>query len=115
MTSCSWRNAPGRYSAEVRRNEQFIDTIVDPLFATPVEVRQAGYGLLGGRMHPSQLSHNPIDILNQLQGVGANCLYAPRPTVDPQLRSLTTVDIFTPTTCTLPRPLVVDRTQRAAW
>lgn len=71
-----------------------------------------GVGLLSGHMPNTNLSHNPWDIESFLFGIGSTDLVNPKPPLCPQLKTLSSANIYKPADTYLPEPLIVSGNNR---
>lgn len=117
MASTCNKNSTENYSAEHKRfldhleHQQYIHNSSGQAYTTHFP----GLGLMPGQVHISNLSNNHIDIQSYLRGTRATDLVEPKPPVEPQLKSLDSLNIHSKLPVILPRDLVLLQNQRPLW
>jgi hypothetical protein len=72
----------------------------------------AGDGLLVGKMGPSTLSYNYVDIDSFLKGVGSTNLVSPLPEVKSAIKELESLSIIDRIPLVMPAPMRIAKYQR---
>jgi len=114
MASTRNKNTPGNYLAErwsidqevLYRNYEHAGN------GRPVESMFSGDGLLMGRMVPTELSTNSMDIESFLYGVGSTNLVSPLPPVYASLKPLKSLSMIDRVALIMPENLAVEPNQR---
>lgn len=114
MASTRSKNDRGNYIAEQRQLDEQREYLG---FANQGNGKAylnyyAGDGLLMGKMGPSALSHNYVDIDSYLKGTGSTNLVTPLPTVEPSFKTLESLSIIDRIPVILPEPLRVNKNER---
>jgi len=114
MSSTRNKNASGDYSMEQNSNKAGCNysTYENSSYGRPTETHFAGDGLLMGRIAPTNLSYNACDIESQLFGIGSTNLVAPKREVDPDLKTIKSLNVIDKLPVILPEPLALDSNQR---
>jgi hypothetical protein len=114
MSSTRNRNDPGNYQSEERSREEqrMYSMFQNQGNGQAFNNNLAGNGLLAGQMGLMPLSRNFVDIDSYLKGTGSSNLVTPMPIVQPQYKSLNTLDIFEKSTLIIPKPLRHIKNQR---
>lgn len=114
MASTCNKNSDGNYKAELKRfadhleHQHYVHNSAGQAYTTHLP----GLGLLAGQVHPSNLAKNNIDIESFLRGTRTTDLVNPQPPVEPQLKSLDSLNIHSKLPVILPSDLVPMENQR---
>jgi len=114
MASTRNKNTPGNYclqQLEYSQSRQY--TIYKN--AAPGEAydtKLPGNGLLPGQIPWNKLSYNSADIESFLFGINSTNLVKPQPCLTPELKNLSTANVFEKGPIYIPEPLVVEKNQR---
>lgn len=114
MASTSNKNFSGNYLLEQRQfadhldRQQYLHNSSGQAYTNHLP----GLGLMPGQVYSSNLSQNHIDIESFLRGTGMSNLVDPKPPVQPELKSLESLNIHDRLPVYLPRDLVMDADQR---
>lgn len=114
MASTRNKNTPENYLAQQRSIEKEI-SYRDYIHAgngCPTESMFSGDGLLMGRMVPTELSTNPVDIESFLYGVGSTNLVKPLPPVYASLKPLKSLTMIDRVSFIMPDNLAIEPDQR---
>jgi hypothetical protein len=114
MASTRSKNTPGNYAAERWSNNQ------DLLYRSyehsgngrPIESMFSGDGLLMGRMVPTELSTNSVDIESFLYGVGSTNLVNPKGETYASLKPLKSLSVINRIPLIMPNNLAIEPFQR---
>ena len=112
MSSTRLKNSKGEYECWKYRNTKAQESRLYAGQCAPGFVAHPGVGILGAHMPPIALSSNAADIESLLRGLGSTNLEAPKPEIQPQIRSLPMTHIYRPAAVLLPDPLVVEANPR---
>ena len=114
MASTRNKITPGNYAAERWSLDQEV-LYRDYAHAgngRPVESMFSGDGLLMGRMVPTELATNSVDIESFLYGVGSTNLVAPLPPVYASLKPLKSLAVIDRMALIMPESLTIEGQQR---
>ncbi len=114
MASTRNKNTPGNYCLE---QKQFTDSSRWALYENGAcgqayDTKLSGTGLNPGQLPWNTLSRNPADIESFLFGINSTNLVNPAPHLTPELKCLSTANIFKMPDVIMPVPLVVPKGQR---
>jgi hypothetical protein len=114
MSSTRNKNTPGNYSLEQLSNNagSKYSTFENSAYGKPVETHLPGDGLLPGRIAPTNLAYNACDIESQLFGIGSTNLVSPARPVNPDFKTVQSLNMIDKLPVLVPEPLVIDRNQR---
>lgn len=112
MSSTRNKNTRGDYILEQRQNLYIggYNTNIDS--ARPETTYFAGDGLIMGRIAPTNLSFNSIDIESQLYGIGSTNLVVSKSKVDLDAKNPKSLNIANRLTTYVPPDFVVEGGQR---
>jgi len=114
MASTRNKNTPENYAAErweLERQVSYRD-YVHAGNGRPIESMFSGDGLLMGRIVPTELSTNTVDIESFLYGVGSTNLVQPLPPVYASLKPLKSLSMIDKTPLIMPENLAIEPYQR---
>jgi hypothetical protein len=114
MASTRNKNTQGNYAAErwaidqevLYRNYEHAGN------GRPIESMFAGDGILMGRMVPTELATNSVDIESFLYGVGSTNLVTPLPPIYASLKTPRSLSIIDHVPLIMPDNLVIEHMQR---
>jgi hypothetical protein len=114
MASTRNKNTPGDYCLQQR---QYVDSREYAIYKNSAageaySTQLPGNGLLPGQVPWNKLSNNSADIESFLFGINATNLVNPAPCLTPDLRCLSTANVFESEPVFVPEPLVVEKRQR---
>ena len=114
MASTRNKNDRGNYRAEEqgRQSQRLYSMYEYQPNGKAITNNYAGDGLLVGKMGPSTLSYNYIDIDSYLKGVGSTNLVSPLPEVKPALKELESLSIIDRIPLVMPDPMRIIKHQR---
>ena len=114
MASTRNKNTPGNYCQDQRQNTQTESwqLYTNGANGLAYDSRLAGNGLNPGQMPWSTLSYNPVDIETFLFGIGSTNLVQPVKPLRPELKCLSSANVFKKQDIIMPVPLAVSKTQR---
>lgn len=114
MASTRNKNSKGDYNLE-----QNINKSINEWNTYEYSSRGGAYdpaipniGYTPSKMCSCFFSNNGIDIESQLYGIGSSNLVNEKPTVNPQLKQIKTIDFFDRQKLLMPKPLVIEDNQR---
>ena len=93
MASTRDKNAPGNYKLEQAGNKFRSNYRVNE-FGRPVVSYHPGAGLLPAKTSRTELANNSCDIESMLFGIGSNDLVNTRPTIQPALKPMKSLDMY---------------------
>jgi len=114
MSSTRNKNTPGDYLLEQRSNDAGCDysTYENSSYGKATKTYYAGDGLLPGRIAPTNLSYNACDIESQLFGIGSTNLVQTKRLVEPDFKTIKSLNMIDKLPVFVPEDLVVDNNQR---
>jgi len=114
MSSTRNKNASGDYLMEQQSNKAGCkySTYENSAYGKANTTHFAGDGLIMGRIAPTNLSHNACDIESQLFGIGSTNLVTPKKEVQPDLKTVESLNVIDKLPVILPQPLALDKNQR---
>lgn len=117
MASTRNRNTPGNYELErLASNRKHQELLY--IHQSQGQARQthfAGDGLLAGRHAGRDLAKNDSDIESFLFGIGSTNLVSPQLTVQPQINTLSSLNVIAKTPMMMPRPFGIEPNQRPMY
>jgi hypothetical protein len=114
MASTRNKNTPGNYCLDQRQFKEMHKWSLyeNSSHGQAFDTKLAGTGLNPCQMPWTTLSHNPADIESFLFGINATNLVNPAGPLMPELKYLSSADIFKTGPTLMPLPLVVPKFQR---
>ena len=114
MASTQNKNDRGNYRSEEqgRQSQRLYSMYEYQPNSKAITNNFAGDGLLMGKMAPSSLSYNYIDIDSYLKGVGSTNLVSPQPEIKPSLKELESLSIINRIPLVMPDPMRIVKHQR---
>lgn len=112
MSSTRLRNQVGEYRLQQNVNSGIFDNRIQSMKRLSSMDALPQAGILITHMPNTVLSHNAVDIENQLYGIGSSDLVHQRKQVQPKLRRLPDVYHYKPTDVYIPEPLIIEKNQR---
>jgi hypothetical protein len=114
MASTRNKNTPGNYCLQ---QKEYSDSsrwtlYENGAFGQAYDTKLSGNGLNPGQLPWNTLSRNPADIESFLFGINSTNLVNPAPNLTPELKCLTTANVFKMPDVIMPVPLVVPKGQR---
>lgn len=110
MASTRNNNTYGNYYIEQKRSIDINNYLLSPYTAVIDRPTQAGNGLLGGRIHSSQLSTNNIDIESFLFGIQSTNLLKPMNILTPEIVCTNeTTNMYNKKPTIIPPPLKINK------
>ena len=111
MASTRDKNAPGNYKLEQAGNKFGSNYSVSE-FGRPSVSYHPGAGLLPAKTSRTELANNACDIESMLFGIGSNDLVNTRPTIQPALKPMKSLDMYVRPALILPEPVSVSSVNR---
>ena len=111
MASTRDKNAPGNYKLEQAGNTSRVNYRVNE-FGRPVVSYHPGAGLLPAKTSRTEMANNACDIESMLFGIGSNDLVNTRPTIQPALKPMKSLDMYDRPALILPEPVSVSSVNR---
>jgi len=114
MASTRNKNTPGNYclqQLEYSEGRQYT-IYKNSACGEACDTKLPGTGLLPGQIPWNKLSHNSADIESFLFGINSTNLVNPQPCLTPELKNLSSANIFEKDATYIPEPLVVEKRQR---
>jgi len=114
MASTRNKNTPNNYCLDQRQFSQMRNWCLyeNSSHGQAYDSKLAGTGLNPAQMPWNTLSHNPADIESFLFGINSTNLVTPAGPLTPELKYLSSADIFKMPDTIMPRELVVEKYQR---
>jgi hypothetical protein len=114
MASTRNINTPGNYYLEQREYKQSENYKLYPnsQYGAAYNTRLPGNGLLPGQIPWNKLSCNAPDTESFLFGINSSNLVNPAPCFFPEIRQLSSANIYEKESTFIPEPLVVEKNQR---
>jgi hypothetical protein len=114
MASTRNKNTPGNYCLDQRQFKEMHKWSLyeNSSHGQAFDTKLAGTGLNPCQMPWTTLSHNPADIESFLFGINATNLVNPAGPLTPDLKYLSSADVFKTGPTLMPLPLVVPKFQR---
>ena len=114
MASKRNKNTPSNYCQQQwSYNQARQHTIYKhSAYGEAVDTKWAGNGLNPGQLPWNTMSHNAADIESFLFGVGSTNLVNPQPCLTPELKQLSTANVYEKEPTYIPEPLVMEKNQR---
>ena len=114
MASTRNKNTPSNYcQQQLSYNQARQHTIYKhSAYGEAVDTKWAGNGLNPGQLPWNTMSHNAADIESFLFGVGSTNLVNPQPCLTPELKQLSTANVYEKEPTYIPEPLVMEKNQR---
>lgn len=114
MASTRNKNTPSNYcQQQLSYNQARQHTIYKhSAYGEAVDTKWAGNGLNPGQLPWNTMSHNAADIESFLFGVGSTNLVTPQPCLTPELKQLSTANVYEKEPTYIPQPLVMEKNQR---
>lgn len=114
MASTRNKNTPGNYQSEQAEFTNKVSYLTQPFYSNTDTTFLPGNGLLQGGIYHSQLATNGNDIESYLRGIGATNLTGESFQVQPQIKTLKSLNIadVRPSPTLIPENLVIDGEQR---
>ena len=111
MASTRDKNAPGNYKMEQAGNTSRVNYRVNE-FGRPTNSYHPGAGLLPAKTSRTELANNSCDIESMLFGIGSSDLVNSRPTIQPVLKPMKSLDMYDRPALILPEPVSVSSVNR---
>ena len=114
MASTRNKNTPGNYCLDQRQFTEMRNWTLyeNSAHGQAFDTKLAGTGLNPGQLPWTTLSHNSADIESFLFGINSTNLVQPAAPLTPELKCLSSADIFKLEKTIMPLPLVVPKYQR---
>lgn len=114
MASTRNKNTRGNYCLDQRQNTGIENwqLYINGANGFAYDTKLAGTGLNPGQMPWSTLSHNPADIESFLFGINSTNLVNPAPPLTPQLKNLSSANVFEKKPVIMPVPQAISKDQR---
>lgn len=114
MASTRNKNTPGNYCLDQRQFTEMRNWSLyeNSSHGQAFNTKLAGTGLNPGQLPWTTLSHNPADIESFLFGINSTNLVSPAAHLTPELKYLSSADIFKLEKTLMPVPLTVPKYQR---
>ena len=114
MSSTRNKNTPGNYCLDQRQNVgiESWQLYKNGANGYAYDTRLPGNGLNPGQLPWYTLSHNPADIESFLWGINSTNLVNPAPPLTPELKCLTTANVFESKPVIMPIPQAIPKYQR---
>ena len=114
MASTRNKNTPSDYCLQQRAYAQGRQETIykHSAYGEAVDTKWAGNGLNPGQLPWNTMSHNAADIESFLFGVGSTNLVNPQPCLTPELKQLSTANVYEKDPTYIPEPLVMEKNQR---
>lgn len=112
MASTRNRNTDGNYKLEQNINTGQSQYFTYENSTVPVQTLYPGNGLLTGKVGYNKLAYNGTDIESFLRGIGSTNLVEPNIKVNPQYKSLKSLNLFVHNPIIIPEPLVIKSGER---
>jgi hypothetical protein len=114
MASTRNKNTKGNYCLDQRQNTgiEHWQLYTNGANGFAYDTKLAGVGLNPGQMPWSTLSHNPADIESFLFGINSTNLVNAPPPLTPQLKCLSSANLFEKKPVIMPVPQAISKEQR---
>ena len=114
MASTRNKNTPGNYCLDQRQYSQMMNWSLyeHSSHGQAYDTKLSGNGLNPGQMPWNTLSYNPADIESFLFGINSTNLVNPAAPLTPELKNLSSANLFKMPDTIMPNPLVVEKFQR---
>ena len=114
MASTRNINTPGNYCLEESsfRQSSNYTLYANSQYGAAYDTQLPGNGLNPGQMPDNKLSNNSTDIESFLFGINSTNLVNPAPCFKPELKNLSTANLYKKEPTIMPIPLVIDTNQR---
>jgi hypothetical protein len=114
MSSTRNKNSVGDYRLEQLQNTNIsgYSTFINSAYGEPLQSHFAGNGLIMGRMAPTNLCNNSVDVETQLYGIGSTNLVSPKQHVVVDMKSLKSLNVSDRLTTYVPPDFVFQEGQR---
>ena len=114
MASTRNNNTPGNYCLQQRSYQQASQETIykHSAYGEPYSTKWAGNGLNPGQLPWNTMSKNAPDIESFLFGINSTNLVNPQPALTPEIKQLSTANVFEKEPTYIPQPLVMEKNQR---
>ena len=114
MASTRNNNTPGNYCLQQKSYEQARQETIykHSAYGEAYSTKWAGNGLNPGQLPWNTMSKNAPDIESFLFGINSTNLVNPQPALTPEIKQLSTVNVFDKEPTYIPQPLVMEKNQR---
>ena len=114
MASTRNKNTPGNYCLQQRSYANGRDYLMyeHASYGSAYDTRVAGNGLNPGYVPWNKLSNNAADIESFLFGINSTNLVNPAPPLTPQLKCLSSANLFEKKPVIMPVPQAISKEQR---
>ena len=114
MASTRNINTPGDYCLQQREFKQSAGYTLYPnsQYGAAYNTQFAGNGLLPAQIPWNKLSHNAADTESFLFGINSTNLVNPAPCFHPEIKKLSSANIYEKSPTLIPEPLVIPKGQR---
>jgi len=114
MASTRNINTPGNYCLEENQYKHSTNYTLYPnsQYGAAYDTKLPGNGLNPGQIPDNKLSNNATDIESFLFGINSTNLVNPAPCFKPDLKMLSSVDLYKKEATIMPIPFVLDTNQR---
>lgn len=114
MASTRNNNTPGNYCLQQKSYEQARQETIykHSAYGEAYSTKWAGNGLNPGQLPWNTMSKNAPDIESFLFGINSTNLVSPQPALTPEIKQLSTANVFDKEPTYIPQPLVMEKNQR---
>jgi hypothetical protein len=114
MASTRNINTPGNYCLQQKSYQESrqYTTYIHSAYNEAYKTQLPGDGLLPAQIPWNKMSENAVDIETFLYGIGSTNMVNPAPCFTPELKTLSSANIYQKSPTIIPEPLVASKTQR---
>ena len=114
MASTRNKNTPGNYCLEQLEYKEQGNYLMykNSSGGEAYDTKLPGNGLLPGQVPWNTMSYNSADIESFLFGINSTNLVNPAPCFTPELKNLSSANVFEKSPTYIPEPLVIEKNQR---